>query len=218
MPDNHRPGTGRGRSQAWSRSACPSLRGRAVRLQGRWFIVPTWWLSSLVPGPGREQPRDIVRPLAAGMPESARAGWSLSGPGVHLAGARAEDLGGGLRARISPLGIDRPIAGRMTLPADRRPASQPGVGRERRATFAGPVVHLGGTLAIPDRVWRRSPMSCARVSGLFGSHPILGNVARQGFGIAGYNALFKVYITDILILTNVNEIACKLIIRLVLRG
>ena len=156
--------------------------------------------------------------VATGMPESARAGWSLSGPGVHLAGARAEDLGGGLRARISPLGIDRPIAGRMTLPADRRPASQPGVGRERRATFAGPVVHLGGTLAIPDRVWRRSPMSCARVSGLFGSHPILGNVARQGFGIAGYNALFKVYITDILILTNVNEIACKLIIRLVLRG
>jgi hypothetical protein len=32
--------------------------------------------------------------VATGMPESSRAGWSPSGPGVHLAGARAEDLGG----------------------------------------------------------------------------------------------------------------------------
>jgi hypothetical protein len=31
--DDQRPWTGRGRSQAWSRSACPSLRGRADRFR-----------------------------------------------------------------------------------------------------------------------------------------------------------------------------------------
>jgi len=43
--------------------------------------------------------------------------------------------------REQPLDIDRPIAGRMTLPADRPPAHKPGVGREWHATFAGPGVH-----------------------------------------------------------------------------
>ena len=81
--------------------------------------------------------------------ESSSGGPVASGPGVHLAGARAEDLGGGLRARISPLGIDRSIAGRMPLPADQPPANITGVGREWHATFAGPVVHLGRGVGDP---------------------------------------------------------------------
>jgi hypothetical protein len=38
------------------------------------------------------------------------------------------------------------------------------------------------------KAWRRRAATLARVSGIFGSHLILGNVARQGFGIAGDNA------------------------------
>jgi hypothetical protein len=37
------------------------------------------------------------------------------------------------------------------------------------------------------KAWRRRAATLARVSGIFGSHRILGNVARQGFGRAGDN-------------------------------
>ena len=95
-----------------------------------------------------------------------------------------------LRARMA--------LGRRQAPCRPHDAGRPGEGRRRyqglspagpwRAALARgrwPISGLGG----PGLAWHRATAQCARVSGIFGSHPILGNVARQGFGRAGDNPL-----------------------------
>ena len=81
-----------------------------------------------------------------------------------------------------PPGAHRPPAGRMTR--DGRPGPSPAPRAVAGRTVAGGLCSGDGGPS-PEgprggcEAWRRRAATLARVSGIFGSHPILGNVARQ---------------------------------------
>ena len=102
--DDQRPWMGRGRSQAWSRSACPSLRGRAVRFRAGGSSRPRGGRRRLGTGSGREQPPGTqagpslpaCRESSSGGP-AARGRWFTSG----WASAARAGRSMGLRLRVS---------------------------------------------------------------------------------------------------------------------
>ena len=62
-------------------------------------------------------------------------------------------------------------------------------GAAARAALARGRGPSSGGAAGGRKAWRRRAATLAHVNGIFGSHRILGNVVRQGFGIAGDNVL-----------------------------
>jgi hypothetical protein len=164
------PRTGRGRSQAWSRSACPSLRGRAVRLQDP--VVHTCRSEGRGPGwltPGANSPQVF-----------GGAGVSLGG-GVHS----------GTWGAAQPPG--HRLAHRRSHAAPGRPATskhhrcRPGVACD----FAGPGVLIGvGPWRSRARPGIRSPTSVGPRQRHFRIPPDPWQRRPPGFGIVGDKSLF----------------------------